>query len=67
MSEEIGTRIRRLRRVRGMSQTELSNKCGISRITISKIECGHTPNISTYTALALADALEVSVALLLRG
>ena len=61
----VGTRIRALRAERRMTQEELAEKSGISRITISKLENGKTDNMSTFTALALASALEVSVAVLL--
>lgn len=61
----VGTRIRALRAERRMTQEELAEKSGVSRITISKLENGKTDNMSTFTALALASALKVSVAVLL--
>ena len=67
MYETIGTRVRATRDALGMSQEELARKSGVSRITISKIECGHAENISTWTAVALSRALSVDVGFLLCG
>lgn len=67
MHETVGARLKRTRGALRMSQEELARKSGVSRITISKIECGHSENISTWTAVALAKALSVDVGFLLCG
>lgn len=61
----IGERIKSVRTAKGMSQYELSAKCGISRFTLGKIENGKVPNMSVYTLVQIADALEVSADYLL--
>lgn len=37
---EVGTNLKSLRKERGLSQEELSQKAGISRVTLGKIERG---------------------------
>lgn len=63
----VGQRIKELRKARNMTQTELCEKCGITRTSLWKIESGDVPNMSAHTAIALADALGVSVDFLLCG
>ena len=65
MNIETANRLLQYRKQAGFSQEELAEKSGVSRITISKLENGKTDNMSTFTALALASALQVSVAVLL--
>lgn len=67
MPKDVGIRVMQARDELRMSQEELSHKSGISRTTISKIECGKLGSIKTTTAIALADALGVSVGFLLCG
>lgn len=64
---QIGIRVAQARDGLRMSQEELSQKSGISRTTISKIECGRLKSMSTKTVLALASALRVSAGYLLCG
>lgn len=40
LRERIGASIREARKMRGMSQEELADACGINRANISKIETG---------------------------
>lgn len=51
-------RVGELRKQRGMSQVELSEKSGISRAVISKIEYNDSPKVNVTTLLSLANALE---------
>lgn len=51
-------RVGELRKQRGMSQVQLSEKSGISRPVISKIEHNDSPKVNVTTLLSLADALE---------
>lgn len=56
----IGSRLRYYRDLRGMNQDELAKASGVSRSTISKIEC-HRENkpYSTAIFIALARALHI--------
>ncbi|WP_248724519.1 helix-turn-helix domain-containing protein [Seonamhaeicola sp. ML3] len=56
----IGTRIKNLRKEKGLTQTELAELVGKDRQYLYKIEKGKvTPNIVTISALAIA--LEISL------
>jgi transcriptional regulator with XRE-family HTH domain len=49
----LGQRIREIRKERGMNQTELAEKAGISLITISRIERGERdPHVRTLAQIA---------------
>ena len=56
--EQIGNVIRRARKKRGMSQTELGEKAGLRQGTISLIEKGH-PAAKLETILAVLSALDL--------
>ncbi len=62
----IGERVKALRLMRGMNQTELADKSGVTDRTISSIERGERYGIVT-TYLYLAEALDVSIGALLGG
>nr|DAU77099.1 MAG TPA: helix-turn-helix domain protein [Caudoviricetes sp.] len=62
----IGERVKALRLMRGMNQTELAEKSGVADSTISSIERGERYGIVT-TYLYLAEALDVSIGELLGG
>lgn len=64
--ERIGEKVKALRLMRGMNQTELAEKSGVADSTISSIERGERYGIVT-TYLYLAEALDVSIAALLGG
>ena len=63
----IGARVRSARMLKCMTKVDLAEKTGISRISIAKIENGETENMSVKTAIALADALGLSLDFLLCG
>lgn len=63
----IGDRVKQARMRKGWTKVELAEKTNISRISIAKIENGETKNMSVETAIALADALEMSLDFLLCG
>lgn len=55
MSQEIGKKIKHLRKARGMSQEDLSEKVKIARSTISNYEIGRrTPHLKDLQKIAAA-------------
>ncbi len=56
---EIGQRIRKIRKARGLSQEVLAEQVGISTTHMSHIETGNT-KLSLAVLVSLADVLEVS-------
>ena len=56
--KQIGNLIRRSRKQRGLSQTELGYKAGLRQETISLIETGH-PAAKLETILAVLTALDL--------
>ncbi|CAM3849631.1 helix-turn-helix domain-containing protein [Arcobacter cloacae] len=46
---EIGQQIRTLREAKKLTQEQLATKCGISRVTLGKIERGELGNTSVKT------------------
>lgn len=58
-------RLRRTRRLKGMTQQELADKVGLSKSTISKYEKGSIVNIKKNVLYKMASALGVSYAYLL--
>lgn len=57
----MGYRIKELREAKGISQTALAAKCGISRQTIINMEKGKTQTTTSKTLLAIAKALDTTV------
>ena len=58
--KETGERIRRLRKEKGWTQTDLGNRIGVQNSAIAKYENGRVPNLKRSTIKALADALGVN-------
>lgn len=54
-------RIKEIRESKGMTQKELSEKAGITRATIWKLETGEEEVTTSKTLLKIADALGVSI------
>lgn len=54
-------RIKEIRESKGMTQTELSKKTGITRTTIWKLETGEEEVTTSKTLEKIADALEVPI------
>lgn len=61
----LGERLRALRKSRGLTQTELAERAGLSRPTVSTLERGNDVSLDTFLsvlrALDLLDALNVTV------
>lgn len=53
----IGCEIRRIRRISGLTQEELSERSGVSRGRIDAIENGRSDNMRFVTIVSLLDAL----------
>lgn len=53
--------IARIRKQESMTQQELSDKSGVGRVTISRLESGKLKETTIGTLSKLAAALEVSV------
>ena len=56
----VKNRLKQFREEHGMSQVELSEKTGLSRTTISKIENNEEVNVNTQTIAKIADVFGVS-------
>ena len=54
---EIGDNIRSKRKDFGITQEELSTKCGISRVTLGKLERGEVTSVSVKTLDLILDTL----------
>lgn len=54
-------KVKELRKKRGMTQEELEQKSGVSRVTISGLENGTERNTTTETLLKLASALDTTI------
>lgn len=54
-------RVREKRKELGMSQEELSEKAGVSRVIISKLENDEKVVTTTSTLLSIADAMNCRV------
>ena len=57
----MGFKIKEAREEKGITQEELSNKSGVSRNLISRLETGDLKSTSTNTLIKIANALEKSV------
>ena len=63
--KQMGARIRRLRKAKGMSQQDVADKAGLTRVFITRVEAGQQdPSLSTINAIARA--LDVSAAELMK-
>lgn len=57
----MGFKIKEIRESQNMTQEELAEKSGISRVTISAMENGVNRNTTSKTLLCLARALGVTI------
>lgn len=60
-----GDRVRRFRRLRGLTQSELAERIGLDRKTVNRLEAGHY-STSLRNVYRLADALDTEVESLFR-
>lgn len=59
--DDIGLRLRKLRRDNGMSQEELAEEAGVSVSIVQKLEQGRRGSARTSTLISLANALDVDL------
>lgn len=64
--KNIGTKIRKLREEKGLSQEKLVAKCDLSRQTLYLIEKGKKDNPSIKVLTKIANALEITLEELLK-
>lgn len=57
----MGYKIKEMREERGMTQCQLAEKSGVSRMTISALENGGERVTTTKTLVKIADALNVTI------
>jgi transcriptional regulator with XRE-family HTH domain len=57
---KIGKNIKEIRKVKGITQSELAYMCNFEKTSMSRIESGNT-NPTINTLLKIADALDVSL------
>lgn len=57
----MGNKIREYRKKKKMTQAELAQKSGVSRVTISQLEAGIERNTSSKTLLSIAKALNSTI------
>src|SRR5687767_7083676 len=62
MIDDIGTRLRRWRQRRGLTQRALAELAGFTQGYVAQIELGLAPLDRRSSQLALADALQISLA-----
>ena len=60
---DLGKTLRRLRREKGLTQTEIAIKAGISRPTLSRMEQGKFANVSVRALFIILDALDYKIEL----
>lgn len=56
-----GGEVRSRRRAAGLTQRELAARCGVTQVTISHIEVGHTERPHMPLLLDMADTLQCAV------
>jgi transcriptional regulator with XRE-family HTH domain len=66
MSSIIGSRIREVRRSKGIGYVELSHKTGIDKDEINKMELGEIPIIA-FNLSRIANAFDVTIESLIRN
>ena len=66
-NETMGTRIRRLRESRNLTQDQLATRCGVARSAVHQWETGESENIKLQPWLRLLRTLEVSAHYLVFG
>jgi transcriptional regulator with XRE-family HTH domain len=58
---QLGSRIREIRKIKKMTQDDLADKCNFEKGNLSRIETGQT-NLTMRSLLKISQALEVPIA-----
>ena len=58
---QLGSRIREIRKIKKMTQDDLADKCNFEKGNLSRIETGQT-NLTMRSLLKISEALEVPIA-----
>ncbi len=66
IQEQLGLRVRELRRVQGLSQEAFADECDLDRTYIGGIERGER-NVSLRNIAVIAKALGISISELMQG
>jgi transcriptional regulator with XRE-family HTH domain len=65
INEALGSKVKRLRQEAGLTQATLSQRSGLFRTHLSRIECG-TANPTLAAIVSIANALQVNPGMLLQ-
>ena len=58
---EVGSKIKALRKEKGLTQEQLSTLCGISRVTLGKLERGEVSSVSIKILDLMLNALSYEI------
>ena len=64
---DVGLRLKRARKLRGLTQVKLASKAGVKQASISEIETGQTKTLRGTTLLNIAEVLGVNPEWLAHG
>ena len=67
IGEAIGCQLRRLRRLRGLTQEELADRANVSRDLVAKLEQGRRQTARITSLVSLASALDVELSALVKA
>lgn len=59
--QELGSKIRKARRVRGLTQAQVAEAAGVSRATVNRLESGTYPDLGVRKVQAILDQLGLTL------
>lgn len=65
--ETLGQRIKRYREERKLSQQEVADKVGVSRVAVTKWESEQTANLKLGNLLGICELFDVAIEVMIRG
>lgn len=65
--DDLGSRLKKLREAKKLTQQQVADEIGVSRVAVTKWENGQTSNIKFENLLSLSELFEISVEKLIRG
>ncbi|WP_256789038.1 helix-turn-helix transcriptional regulator [Frankia sp. AvcI1] len=63
--QRVRERLRTIRQLRGLTQQQVADQCGLTRTAVTDLESGRRRDISLGQALVIASVLDVSLGRLL--